>query len=194
MPRHRVKRQTMGKLGVKKADSFIAVIGPGTAVTAFEVLVTDVGARTLTGTEQTIQDAATTGETCRVGDLCKYVNLTIQAGPRTQTAGNAGWIEWAFVCHKENDVVPPSTELGTETMGTVCMRMYRGDCIYTGAIPIGTTQPVVANISLKIPTNHTLMKVGDQWHLFMKMRTVSTTETATDLVKLIASFSYKVYS
>ncbi len=190
-------RQTRGKQSTKKSDSFIANVGPGSAPSALEVLVTEAGARTLTGGEQTITDTRSTGETVNIGDVVKYVNLSITILPRLVTDPvtnvSTGVLEWAFVCHREIDINPPITNVGTETLGVIATRMYKEDCVYSGCIPVGLNQPACVPISLKVPRRHCKIVQGDQWHLYAYFRTANATETATDAVRLIMAFIYKAY-
>ncbi len=191
--RKRFSRQTMGKQGIKKAGSFIANSGPASAPTTFEVLVTEGGARPTSGLETTITEGRTTGETVNVGDIVKYINLVMEVMPRLENLKNIGFLEWAFVCHKEIDPDPPITNVGTLTLGTICMNMFRGDCIYTGCIPVGIQTPNCQFVSLKIPKNHTSIKLGDQWHLYTYFRTASSVETGTTEIRQVLSFNYKAY-
>ncbi len=69
----RIFRQTRGKQSTKKSDTSISVVGPGSAPEKFEILVTEAGARTGTGSEQTITDNRTTGETVNIGDGSGYI-------------------------------------------------------------------------------------------------------------------------
>ncbi len=197
MARHKMFKATRGKIAIKHSDTNLDNVGAGTAPLSFNVLETEGGARTLTGGTQVIKDSADIGEICNVGDLVKYVTLFIQAGTRPDKAtpqDRTGWIEWAFCCVKESETTVPITDIGIQTLGSVCQHMFRGECIYTGAIPIGDTQPVVAEISLKIPKSKSQIKLGDEWRFITSMRSVTSTSASTDVVRILKSFSYKCYS
>ncbi len=179
----------------KHSGTKLHTIGPGTVVTPFHIIRdTEVGDRTPAGNNDTITLGRSLEEECNIGDSCKYVNIHIQAGPRENTGQqNIGWIEWAF-CIKKGDVANPvNTNLGTNTLGDVCTKYLRNECIYTGAVPVGIAQPAVAEITLKIPKNKVQLKLGDQWILFLIARTISATETATDTFRALTSFNYKNY-
>ncbi len=191
--RFRRKALTRGKSSTKKADSFIDTTGPASPPEIFEVLVTEGGARTVDGLEQTITANRTTGETVNIGDIVKYVNLMITVAPRLDNVQSIGTLEWAFVCHREIDPDPPITNVGTEMLGVICTRMYKEDCVYTGCMPVGMKQTACQAIQLKIPPKHCKIVQGDQWHLYMYFRTASSTETGTTNVKLVCSFNYKSY-
>ncbi len=191
--RHR--RQLQGLGFEKHSGTKVHTIGPGTVVIANHIIRdTEVGDRTPAGNNDTITLGRSLSEECNVGDKCKFVNIHIQTGPRTITADtNVGWMEWAFCCHKGDDAPPVNTNLGTQTLGDVCTKYLRQECVYTGAIPIGKEQTAVAEISLKIPKNKVRLTVGDLWILYLFGRTVSATESGTNNFRVITSFNYKNY-
>lgn len=185
-----------GKRGIKKANTLVSSTGGASVPAIFIVLNPDSGARSIDGAEQQIKDNADTAESCFVGDTVKYINLFLQASPRIfSDQGNAqGWLEWAFVCVKQTETVPPITQLGVLTLGNVCANMYRNECIMTGAIPIGLNQPNVANITLKIPPAKQKAVLGDEWRFITYFRDVLTTSTSTNAIRLIKSYMYKTYT
>ncbi len=188
------RRTTLGMSSEQHADTKIHVIGPGTVLVANHIMrETEGGPRSTAGGDQTIQVGRGLGEECNVGDICKYINIFIQAGPRDNTDVNVGWIEWAFVRKKELDADPVNTNLGTLTLGTVCTNYFRQECIYTGNIPIGTTNANSQNITIKIPKQYQKLTLGDEWVLYLFARNVSSTETATDSMKVVTSFIYRNY-
>ncbi len=194
MPFRRKRRQLMGKAYEKHSDTLISIIGPGTA-TVSELLVRDseVGARQPSGATDTIQLGRGNNEECNTGDICKFVNLQVMVAPRSATTANIGWLEWAFCIVKNVDPSPLVTNKGTNTLGDICTKYLRNQCIFTGAIPVGNAQPAVAVISLKIPKSRQRLVQGDEWKLFFWSRTTSSTETSTDMHKVITSFNYKNY-
>lgn len=178
----------------KHADTLISVIGPGTAVIpSHKMRDTESGLRDPAGASSNIQANRTFGEECNIGDTCSYINIHIQAGPRVVTANNTiqtGWIEWGFVCHKGSDPAPLKTNLGTMTLGNVLTNFFREECIYTGAVPVGGSQPAAAEIVLKIPPKKRVLRAGDEWTLFFLPRTVDSVDTATNTFKVITSCNY----
>ncbi len=172
-------------------------VGQGSNVTSLVILETAAGARSTTGGPITIQSAATTDETCRVGDVCKFVNLNIQMAnrPNVGAAENSqGWLEWAFVCVRENENQVLSTNLGLQNLGDICTNMYRGECIYTGNLSVGNAQPVVAAIKLMIPKSKRTIKLGDQWRFLTFFRAVSSIATGQTEMRLLKSYNYMVQS
>ncbi len=145
----------------------------------------------------TIQSSSSTDDDCRTGDTVKYTNLHVEVGPRQDqgsTSDRTGWLEWALVLVRENETEVPSTRLGVQTLGDICTNMYRGECIYTGSIPVGNSQPAVGEITLKIPKRKIKIKLGDEWRFLAFFRAVSSTSTSTVAVRLIRSYNHIVYS
>ncbi len=197
MARHRRMGVTRTKVGITHADTNLLNQGSGSAPASFNVLETDAGARTLTGATQVIQDNADTGEVCRVGDIVKYVNLFLEIGPRNEIGTDqdrTGWLEWAFCCVKESETAVPITNVGTQTLATICKNMFRGECIFTGAVPVGTQQPNTMSIQIKIPKGKSSIHIGDEWRFITWFRSVSSTAAGTGNVRVIKSFMYKAYS
>ncbi len=185
------------KVAIQHTDTLVANIGNSGNPVQFEVLETETGTRTLTGASQTTKDSASTAEVVNIGDTVKYINLFIQAGPRQAGTGaddRTGWLEWAFLMNKESDTVIPTTQLGTQTLGDVATKMYRNECIYTGCMTIGNNQPSYLPIILKVPRFKQHIRIGDEWSLYVKFRSVLSTSVDTDAVRVILSFMYKTYS
>lgn len=194
MPFRRKRRKLAGKAYEKHSDTLISVVGPGTVVIP-SLLIRDseVGDRSPDGNTDTIQLGRGNNEECNVGDVCKYINIHMQVGPRATQTVSEGWIEWAFCIMKGSDPEPTKTNLGTNTLGDVMTKYLRNNCIFTGAIPVGTAQTAVAEISLKIPENRQRLVQGDLWRLFFLPRTVDATDTGTATFMVISSFNYKNY-
>ncbi len=197
MARRRFRKSLIGKPSAKHSGTLVANTGPSTVPDNMVIVETDSGARSIDGAPQTIQDRAVTDETCRVGDTIKYVNLHIQAGPRNNIDAQqdrVGWIEWAFVCVRENETILPITRTGLQTIGDIATNMYRGECVFTGMIPIGNAQPAVGEITLKIPKRKQKIKLGDQWRFITAHRAVDSASTSTAVIRLIKSFNFICYS
>lgn len=195
MARHRMGI-TKFKVGIQHADTLIATMGGAKIPTDFRVLETETGARTITGAQQTTKAGATTGEEVNIGDIVKYINLFIQCGPRATESSDekGGWLEWAFLMVKETETVVPTTQTGLLTLGTICTNMYRNECIYTGAFPVGTTQTNMQAITIKVPRFKQRIRIGDEWRLITYFRPTISTAVELDAVKTIMSFIYKSYS
>lgn len=196
--RKRVRRLTANKGPQKHSGTLVSNLGPASAPISLQVLATEGGTRTVDGTEENYSNDRSTGETCNVGDLIKFVNCFIEVGPRaTATEGDnisTGFLEWAFLCLKENDTVIPITNLGTLTLGTIANRMFPDDTLLSGFIPIGEKQANGAMITIKIPKKFQFLTKGDEWLLYLAFRTTSSTSTGTDKVRVLSSFIYKAYA
>jgi len=193
--RRKIIRRTLGKDPIKKALTLIANVGPASNPN-FELVILDTAnTRDSTGTVQTIRSSQDTGSACNVGDIIKYVNISIQCGPRDATPEDdtSGWLEWAVVKSKENRVTPQTTNLGISTLGVVCTNAFRGDCILTGNFPVGGDQPNSTDISIKIPKIFCKMQIGSSLVLYCHFRSTNSASVATDLVRLIASAQFKLY-
>lgn len=193
----RRRRMLMGKSHEKHSDTLVATSGPGTVtIGRFLVRDTEQGARSPDGATDTIQLGRGNNEECNQGDVCKYVNIHMQVGPRVVGAANTantGWMEWAFIIQKNSDPVPTNSNIGTNTLGDICTKYFRNQCIYTGNIPIGGNIPNSHEITLKIPKSMITLKTGDEWVLYFHPRTVSSTETGTATFRSIMSFNYINY-
>lgn len=195
MRRRRIIRKTMGKEPIKHSNTIVGNIGNATVnPIVLSLRESTVGARSTTGSVQTIRTSANTDSLCQVGDICKYINITIQASPRVSGAANAGWIEWAIVSQTGTWAWPSNTNLGTQTFADVCTKQFRGDCLYTGAIPLGTVQPVVQDVRFKLPPKIIKQLIGGYLHLFAIFRSSSSTDTQTDSTRVVMSCLYKNYS
>lgn len=195
MVRHFRKRMLMGKAHEKHSDTKLFTIGPATALVSEHTMRdTEVGQRDPDGADTNIQANRTFGQECNIGDSCKFINIHIQAGPRKDDSStSAGWIEWAFACHKASDDLPTIVNTGVQTLGDCITKYLRNECIYTGAIAVGRAQPTVAEITLKIPKNKITLRAGDVWRLYLIARTVSATDTDTNTFRVITSCNYINY-
>jgi len=196
--RRRIKRRTMGKDALKKSTTIVNVLGQGSAAPAKLEIVT-VPARTGSGANVTIRDSQDIDNIANVGDLIKYTNICIQIGPREGDETNEtlvinnGWLEYAVVFQRERDQAMQSSQLGLHTLGDVATKQYRGDCIFTGCIPIGAQQSNSLDLKIKIPANKVKLQLGSNLSLFCHFRSVSSTDLRSDSHKLIMSALYKLY-
>ncbi len=196
MARRRIRLSAI-KVAVQHAETNIANAGNAAAPATFNVLETETGARTVTGAEQTTKDSSTTGEVCNIGDIVKYINLFIQAGPRPDVdavVDRTGWMEWALLMVKESDTTVPTTSTGTLTLGNICTNMFRNECIFTGCMPVGNTQPNYLAINIKVPKFKQKIRIGDEWRFMSMFRSVLSTSTSVATVRVIKSCMYKAYS
>ncbi len=197
MPFRRRFKKRVNKRSTKHSGTIMANTGPASTVAKLVILKTSGGPRSTDGSPQTIQSFASTDDDCKTGDEVKFTNLHIQAGPRVDINGlvnRIGWVEWAFVLVRENETEVPNTRIGVQTLGDICTNMYRGECIYTGAFPIGVQQSASTEIKLRIPKSKRKIKLGDEWRFLTYYRTVLSTDTTTDSLRLIKSYNHIVYS
>ncbi len=195
MPFHRRVRTLRGKGFEKHSGTKVHVIGPGTVAIPFHIIRdSEVGPRDPDGGNDTITLGRSFEEECNVGDSCKFINVHIQAGPRTvNNLESSGWIEWGVVLAKALDPVPTKVNLGISTLGDVLTKYFRQECIMTGNLPVSANACSSMEISLKIPRNKIQLRTGDDWRLYLMPRTVSSTETSTASFKVLTSFNYKNY-
>lgn len=193
MPRRRFKRATLGKTYTKHADSFMNNVGPGSVPTSFTMVETDAGVRA--ETHQVIQANADTDATCMVGDMIKYLNVHIQVAGRGSDDDNTmGWLEYAIIYKKESDANLTIAQLGTQTLGETATNLYRGDCWWTGEIPVGIGQPNGAEIPIKVPKNRQILKIGDQFNLVCYFRSQNSASVSTTTTRLIQSVNFRCYN
>ncbi len=185
----------MGKQGIQHAGTVVDNIGGGSAPQEQIVLKTEAGARNVTGANQDYSAERDTGNKVNAGDIVKYINLFLEVGTRSIAGDddNAGWLEWALCCVKESETNVPITTLGVQTLGVVCTNMFRNECIYTGMVPIGITQPNSIPIMIKIPKSKNTIRIGDEWRFITYFRDLKVTSTGLSGIRIIKSFMYKGY-
>ncbi len=195
MPRRR-RSPMLSKPAVKHSGTLLFNDGAANTVHQFDVLKTSGGPRSTTGAPQTIQSFSSTDEDCKTADVVKLINLHLQCGPRNfdtiPPEDRTGWIEWALVLVRENETIVPNTRIGVQTLGDIATNMYRGECIYTGNLPVGGAQPSTGEISLKIPKNKQKIKLGDEWRFLTYFRAVNSASLFTDSVRTVKSYNYRV--
>ncbi len=198
MRRKRIRRQTLGMQSVKHSASFLGNIGNGNGVQTFTPIVTDVGVRLDTGATSTIKSQATTGNTCNVGDVVKYLNLCIEICARGITtypdAQDNGWLEYAIIKEKETDITPTTANLGTKQLGDICTQVFRGDCMWTGCIPVGAQQPNSLDLKIKIPKIQTKLQQGSKIKLLYFFRSSNSADVRTTSHRIVIACNYKCYS
>lgn len=193
MRHRRIVRRTMGKDAIKKGTTLIDNIGSGSPITVLDIA--SVQARSTTGAGQVIRDNQTTGADANVGDVLKYVNLCIEIANRDTNVepADSGWLEYAVTFEKETSTPIPVTNIGTLSLPVIATRMFRGDCLWTGCIPVGAIQPMVSDIPIKIPKNKIKFQLGSALKLHMYFRSTDSTDMRTDSCRLVASALFKLY-
>ncbi len=195
MPFRRKLRTLRQKANEKHSGTKVHVIGPATVATPFHIMRdSQTGDRDPAGANDTIQLGRSLEQECNIGDIVKYINIHIQVGPRTvNNLESSGWIEWAFTLAKGLDPVPTNAEITTSTLGDIMTKYMRNECIMTGNVPVSANACSSQEIQLKIPKNKIMLRIGDEWTLWLRARTVSSTETSTASFKVLTSFNYKNY-
>ncbi len=182
---------------VKHSDTAILTSGSASAPTETIILNLDAGARTLTGATQNIQANATTDNTCMVGSTVKYVNIRIQTAARPTESGaddrRIGWYEYALVMVKETEAPMLITNIGTTTVADMGTKMYRNECIWTGAIPCSDSVPNTVDLKIKVPKFKQKLKLGDEWRLYTYYRDVLATGTGTTQLRAIITTQFISY-
>ena len=197
--RHRVFRQTRGKVPVKHGSTLVDNTGPGVG-SIFKHLIweTDIGARSAGGAQQNIKSQADTGNECNVGDIIKYVNICIQCSPRgadsTNLKDDCGWLEWAVFWQDQATATLTVANLGIETLGVLSGRAYRQDSIMSGCFPMGSRQSLSQDLHIKIPKRMCQLRVGSRLQIMCYVRGSSSTDTRTDSNRLVVSSQFKAYS
>ncbi len=186
------------KQSVKHTDTAILTIGGASTPSEVVLLETDAGARTVDGSTQNIIANQTTDNTVTVGCTVKYINFIIECASRpAETSGTSndgvGWVEWAIVMVKESETTLPITNVGANGLGDVATKMYRNECIYTGCIPCSRSNPNCQNITIKVPKFKQVIRLGDEWRLYVIYRDVLVTSTATDSARVNIFTHFKSY-
>ncbi len=195
MRHKRIIRRTRGKEPIKKSATLIEDTGPGAAFTTF-ILVQNTISRSLDGSTVTVRDNQNTGVTANIGDIVKYINIRVQAGARDAPEPEdetSGWLEWGVVKQKETFISPQKTNISIQTLGDTLTKQFRGDCLLTGAIPVGGDIPNVQDIIIKVPQNFIKMQLGSSITFFSYFRSVNSASTALALINLTVSCQYKLY-
>ncbi len=197
--RHKVFRQTRGKVPIKHGSTLFDNTGPGVG-SFFRHLIweTDVGARSGNGLIKVIKDQADTGNECNVGDVVKYVNICIQCSPRgadsTNLKDDCGFLEWAIYWEDQTTVAMGVANIGTDTLGVLSGRTYRQDAIYSGCLPLGSRQALSTDLHIKIPKRMCRLRLGSRLNIICYARGSSSTDTRTDSFRLVVSSQFKAYS
>ncbi len=192
--RRRFNPKIRANVALQHSDTQIDNTGGASAPATQVVLDTEAGARTTIGGSQTIQVGQGTNKECNVGAVVKYINLFVKIINRNGVgADGRGILEWAFVCVKESETAVPITNIGVQCLEDICTKMFRNECIYTGAFPVGLEQPNYTAIKIKIPNFKTNLRIGDQWRFITFFRDGNSTSTQTAAVRIVKSFMYKSY-
>ncbi len=197
--RHRVFRQTRGKVPVKHGSTLLDNSGPGVGSFFKHVIwETEVGIRSSAGNEKTIKPEASTGRDCNVGDVIKYVNICIECSPRgadsTNIKDDTGWLEWAIFWQDQGTTTLSVANIGTDTLGVLSGRAFRQDSIMSGCFPLGSRQAMSSDLHIKIPKRMCQLRMGSTLQIMCYCRGSLSTDTRTDSFRLLVSSQFKAYS
>ncbi len=197
--RHRVFRQTRGKVPIKHGSTLLDNTGPGVGSFFKHIIFKATsGQRAVDGSPKVIQNASSTDEDCQVGDIIKYVNICIECSPRgadsTNIKDDTGWLEWAIFWQHEANIVMTVANIGTDTLGVLSGRTYRADAIMSGCFPLGSRQAMSADLHIKVPKRMCNVRLGDRLQIMCYARGSLSTDTRTDSFRLLVSSQYKSYN
>ncbi len=188
----------MGKTGIKHSHTLIKVIGNGSSVSNDILIQTRSGERSVDGSNQSYQTQGNLTTDVMAGDVVKYLNVILQTAVTSDgNDGNTqtqGWVEWALVFANEKETPIPSTNIGLQTLGDICSKMFRGDCLMSGQFPVSVNLPNVETIQLKLPRKASTFKIGSIITLYTMFRDSDITNLQTDTIKLVVSEHYKSYN
>jgi len=144
-----------------------------------------------------VLDRSDTEFSCSPNSIVKYVNVRMQSALRVVAPELAGWLEYAIVVFQERQIIPPvdaiiSAGTNTQTLGDLCVNLYRGKCIWNGCIPISPELPRCTDVKIKIPDTYCKQRNGQYLQLLMTFRSSDATDV-TSSIRLISSHQYKVY-
>jgi len=188
----------MGKDPIKQAHSLVSLVGNGSNVTEFLLYETRTGDRSVDGSAQSTKLGGSTSQVVEISNIIKYINIIIQGAiteaGQTMQDDTQGWVEWAVTWREQSSQQIPSTNLGTETLGVLASRIFRGNCLMSGQFPVSVNLPNVEKILIKLPKKMVKIKIGDEMILQLHFRSSNSTDLTTDTVKIISSAHFKVYS
>ncbi len=198
MARRFRKKATLGLQSVKHSDTDILTIGSASIPSEIIILDLEGGARTVDGSTKDIAAHFNTASECQVGAVVKFMNIIIQAAVRPFEAdassnNSLGWCEWAVVMVKRTETSVPITNIGLQTLGDICSKMYRNECILTGCIPMSIRNPNCTNLSIKVPKFKQKLVDGDEWRLYIYYRDVLATAAGLTTSRVVVQRNFKSY-
>lgn len=193
--RRRIRRRTIGKEPRRMSYTFIQNATVGAVKLINAVVPNEVVDQSGSSSSYDVVD---TQRTVGPNSIIKYLNFRLQAGIKAAT-GNAenGYIEYAVVIFDESQAAPTvdaliTANIGTQTLGDMCVNLYREKCIWNGAFGISKELPRCQDISLKVPPKFCKCKTGRYIAFLYTFRSSLSTDTTTQL-GTVYSHQYKVY-
>jgi len=146
-----------------------------------------------------VYENADTELQCSPNEIIKYINIRVQYSVKPGTAPAApGWIEYAVVFFNEQQNAPAldggiQSNFGIQTVGDTCINLYRGKCIWNGAIRVSKELPEVLDLKIKIPQRYCKMVRGSYWRFIHAFRSNDSTDSTT-AIRSVYSHQFKVYA
>ncbi len=195
MPRYRKPvRRTLGKEPRRMSSSLIDDNTAGTA--SIIIIAQPVLDQASVGTGD-VYGTADSRDRCAPNALIKYLNIRLESGVRDVSPAAPGFIEYAVVVFENSDIVPIvdariTAGLGTQTLGDLCVNLFKGHCLWNGAFAVSKEIPGVADIKIKIPNKWCKCKNGMFFMLIKASHTLNVADTTTDF-RTFYSHQYKLY-
>ncbi len=193
--RRRIRRRTIGKDARRMSRTLIQTLTAGSVQQVVVMQPTDqVGS---SGTADIFENADTLNKVTP-NSVCKYINIREELSIKPDiAAAQPGFYEYALVYFDEQQSDPTvdsqiSTNVGTQTIGDLCVNLYRGKCVWNGSLAIAKEQPQVLDLKVKIPPRFCKSVRGAYWILIHFFRSAVTTDT-TSQMSAVYSHQYKQY-
>ncbi len=134
--------------------------------------------------------------------VCKYINLRMQLATKNAT-DQGGWYEYVIALFDEQTTDPvvsatsgdpvDFSDINTQTLGDIAINLFRGKCLWNGAVPVGTgSQNQVLDLKIKLPNKWCKWKRGQYLCLLHYFRNSNTVQT-TEKMSVIYSSQFKTY-
>jgi len=195
MPRHRVKRRTMGKEPRQMSRTLLQdnVVDE---VTIYNLVEPTINC-SIEGNADVFENADTE-KIVSPNSIIKYLNLRLETGLRDVAPRAPGFLEFAIVVFEEQTTTPSvastiTSGIGTKTLGTMTNNLYRGNCLWNDAFRVSKELPEVLNLKIKLPDKWCKQKRGMYICLLKTYRSNDVSDTTTDCRSWV-SHQYKVYA
>lgn len=150
------------------------------------------------GTQDVFEDADTRNKVS-ANAIIKYMNLRLQYAIRDEPGEEeSGWVEYALIVFQEEQSAFPaldpaiSANIGIQTLGDLCRNLYRGKCIWNGAVRLSKQVPEVVDLKIKVPTTYCKQKRGQFFMLLAAFRSANAADVTTS-IRQVTSWGYKTY-